>query len=338
MNKEIIISDKELEKFSAADTLSNKMLALLIQQKANWTTCKEGYQSLEDIKIKKFLFDGFEVKIQFNPGRIKSTSAKVDAKSIEERKCFLCSDNLPDGQRAIPYYKDYLILCNPYPIFPEHFTITKYEHLPQQIINRFDSLLNLSKEIGENFVLFYNGPKCGASAPDHLHFQAGNKNYMPIDNEFDNIKNLHGEKLADKEELKIYAVDKYLRKFISFESNNIKRLETAFNYLVTILQKAVNDKNEPMMNILSYYKNDQWRIIIFPRAKHRPTFYYLEDERKILLSPASVDLGGVCITPRKEDFEKITKANIVEIYRQVSLSTEFFEFLKKELKKIFVIR
>ena len=121
------------------------------------------------------------MKVQFNPGRYISTSAKVDEKSINDRKCFLCPANLPEEQKGILYEEEYLILGNPFPIFPEHFTIPNINHVPQQIKNNFPLMLKLTKDLSKHYVVLYNGPKCGASAPDHFHFQAGTKNFMPIE-------------------------------------------------------------------------------------------------------------------------------------------------------------
>ena len=338
MIDKIFLKENELTKYLKGNTLVERTKALLAFQMENWDLLRAGYESLKDIEVKTFEFDGFEIKVQFNPGRIISSSAKVDEKSINSRGCFLCHENLPDEQRGLPYYRNYLILCNPYPIFPEHFTLSKFDHIPQNIIWNFEGLLNLSKDLGKYFTIFYNGPKCGASAPDHMHFQAGTKNFMPVENEYNRIKLRYGRKIFKDGNTAIYLMDKYLRKMISLESKDPAQLIKLFDLVYSFLEKILGGKDEPMMNIISSYDESGWRIIIFPRFKHRPTFFFEKGDKGLLLSPAAVDLGGVCITPQKSDFDKIKKEDIVEIFRQVSIPGEYFDYfdiiLRKSVKNI----
>jgi ATP adenylyltransferase/5',5'''-P-1,P-4-tetraphosphate phosphorylase II len=334
MIDKILISDSDLEPYHKGKDLADKIKALLIQQKNTWQLCADGYKSLSNTEERKFEFGDFIIKVQFNPGRIIFSSANVDEKSVSNRKCILCFNHLPKEQQGIMYKNHYLILCNPFPIFEEHFTIPSIEHLPQLIDDSFPKLLSLSKELGKYYIVFYNGPRCGASAPDHLHFQAGNKFFMPIDSEYDSIKNKLGVKIVNEENLHVYAVDKYLRKFFSIESGIKEVLIRTFESFYNILEKIANKDEEPMMNILSTYENEKWRVIIFPRAKHRPSYFFAEGDENILLSPAGVDLGGVLITPLEKDFKKLTKELITDIYNQVTISTEYFEFIKKKLKEL----
>ena len=329
----ILISEGDLYPYLKGRNLSDKFDALLAQQKETWPVCLKGYNNLKTTEIKIFEFDGFIIKVQYNPARIISTSAKVEPESINGRKCFLCYNNLPEGQKGIVYKNHYLILCNPFPIFNKHFTIPSIEHIPQLIDDSFSKLLGLSKELGKDYTVFYNGPKCGASAPDHLHFQAGNSYFMPIDYEYDDIKINLGTKLVGKENLQVFTIDKYLRKFFAFESNNKEILLKTFEIFYNIIEKISKSEEEPTMNILSNFENDKWRIIIFPRSSHRPLFYFSEGEENILVSPAAVDLGGILITPLEKDFVKITKELIIDIFSQVTISTEYFEFIKKSLIK-----
>ncbi|MBN2572817.1 MAG: DUF4922 domain-containing protein [Ignavibacteriales bacterium] len=328
-----IISEEELKPFLDSDTIADKTKALLSQQKKVWKLPKEGYKSLEKVQVKVFEFDGFQIKVQFNPGRIISSSAKVDKKSIENRKCFLCIKNLSPEQKGILYYRDLIILVNPYPIFPEHFTLPKIDHIPQAIEPNFEGLLDISRDLSKHYIVFYNGPKCGASAPDHFHYQAGLKYFMPIDSEYPNIIKQSAQKLVEENGSAVYAVDKYLRNFISIESNNKDFIKKYFNKFFDIYKKISPSDEEPMLNIISNYEQNKWRVIIFPRAKHRPYQYFAEGDGNILLSPAAVDFGGVFITPLEKDFNKISKDDIIDIFRQTSISTEYFEFIKKELAK-----
>ncbi len=333
--KDIFFNNLDIKDYEKTGAFANAAKALLEQQKSNWKQLAAGYKSLQSVKLKTFEFDEFEIKVQFNPGRIISSSAKVDNKSIRERVCFLCYENLPKEQNGILYGDQYLILCNPFPIFPEHFTVPHIDHLPQSIKLSFDTLLNLGKDLSKYYIVFYNGSKCGASAPDHLHFQAGTKFFMPIDNEFYSTKNRYAQLLMENEHITVTGINDGLRKFLSIDGKDRKMIKTVFEKFYDIYA-GLNNKNneEPMLNIIVQYESKTgWRILIFLREKHRPSHYYKEGNEKILLSPAAVDLGGVCITPRERDFDKITRDDIVHILQEVSLGKEYFEYIKARLQK-----
>ncbi|MDY0081791.1 MAG: DUF4922 domain-containing protein [Ignavibacteriaceae bacterium] len=301
----------------------------------DWLMLKDGVRSLETVKTKSFRFDEFKIKAQFNAGRIISTSAKVDPKSISERKCFLCVENLPEQQRGILYNKDYIILCNPFPIFPEHFTITHKEHQPQRIIDTFSDMLDLSRDLFKYYSVIYNGPRCGASAPDHLHFQAGNKFFMPLDDEFHLLKNKYGKEIFDSDDLSVFAVDDGIRKFISIESSDKDLMVKTFKKFYKLYSRLINEDQEPLMNLISFYEEEfGWRVIIFLRAKHRPAVFFAEDETKMLVSPAAIDIGGVCVFPREEDFNRITKEQIADIFKEVFIDNVTLEKVILELAKI----
>ncbi|MCX8104328.1 MAG: DUF4922 domain-containing protein [Ignavibacterium album] len=302
----------------------------------DWKLCRDNYEQLKNVRIKKFQFEGYSIKAQFNPGRIVSTSAKVDPKSIQERKCFLCENNLPAEQKGILYKDEYIILINPFPIFPIHFTLTSIKHQPQRIEDTFTHLLNFSKDLSKHFTVIYNGPRCGASAPDHLHLQAGNKFFMPIDDEADLISNEYGSVVVDKDDLLIQTVDDGLRQFILFESKDEELLEKSFGKFYKVYAELMNENDEPLMNIISFYDEEfGWRIIVFLRAKHRSHHYFEEGENKILVSPAAIDLGGVCIFPREEDFDRVDKNLLRDIFHEVFIDKSILDELTKNLKNIF---
>jgi len=177
------------------DKLNIQISSLLAEQKKSWKLARDNYAGLKTVRTKSFSFGDFEVKVQFNPARIVSSGAKVDAKTIAERKCFLCADNRPAEQRAVEF-GDYEILVNPFPIFPEHFTIPRKEHVDQQIKPYFADMLQLA-EVLDDYLIFYNGPRCGASAPDHMHFQAGTKDFLPLVNDYKRLKATHTELLVE---------------------------------------------------------------------------------------------------------------------------------------------
>jgi hypothetical protein len=329
---QIAISMDELAPCSSGDTLASKAHALLEQQQGTWEMLRSGYDTLRTVRTRVFDFDGYQIKVQFNPGRLISTVAKVDAASIKERKCFLCTENLPPAQRGLSCDGGYMVLCNPFPIFPEHFTISSFCHQPQLIHDSFPTLLNLTRDLGERYAVLYNGPKCGASAPDHLHFQAGNRSFVPIDSELEVIKKTRAHWFLESDAFRAYSIEKYLRQVITFESSNVGLLQRAFGHLYEVCQESGPPGEEPMLNILGFHTNGEWRIHVFPRTKHRPSFYLKEGDEKLLISPAAVELGGVCTTPREKDFEKVTREQIVEMFQEVSCSAERLAAITARLK------
>jgi len=329
----VLTEDSLIKNYVGDNNFSDAAKRLFEIQKEQWQMLTAGYETLSTVKSKSFQFDGFKIKAQFNAGRMTSTSAKVDPKSISERKCFLCTENLPAEQKGILYNNKYIILCNPFPIFSEHFTLTYKEHKPQRIIDTFPDMLDLSKDISKYYSVIYNGPRCGASAPDHLHFQAGKKFFIPIDDEFHQIKNEYGTEIFEDDNLSVFAIDDGLRKFVTIESLDKELVVNTFNKFYKTYSEVMNEKLEPMINIVSFYEEEYgWRVIIFLRAKHRPTVFFAEGDEKMLVSPAAIDLGGVCIFPREEDFVRITKEKIVEIFKEVFVDEKVLEKLKSSLR------
>jgi diadenosine tetraphosphate (Ap4A) HIT family hydrolase len=331
----ILSDDQLIFNLVEENNYSDATARLFEIQKEHWSMLNAGFKSLDTVRSKSFQFDGYKIKAQFNAGRMTSTSAKVDPKSISERKCFLCVENLPAEQKGILYNDNYIILCNPFPIFPTHFTLTHKEHTPQRIIDTFSDMLDLSKDLSKHYSVIYNGPRCGASAPDHLHFQAGNKFFMTIDDEFHQIKNEYGKVIYENDDLSFYAIDDGVRKFVSIESLNKELVVNTFNKFYKIYSDLMNEEQEPMINLVSFYEEEYgWRVIIFLRAKHRPAVFFAEDESKMLVSPAAIDLGGVCVFPREEDFNRITKEMIADIFKEVFIDAGRLDLLVKNLRLI----
>lgn len=321
MDNKKIISERELSEYGEINNLSQKAAALLLQQKKKWGLVNDNFNALENVKTAKYNFDYIYITTQFNPSRIVSSSAKVDKKSIENRKCFLCKENLPEVQKGILYKDKYVLLINPYTIFKQHLTIPNLSHTPQKIENCFADLLHISKDLEEKFFVFYNGPKCGASAPDHLHFQAGLKNSTPLESYFTDLLD-QGIKIEGTNEVSRTVVSERLFKFICLQSNEFKKLENEFFKIINQIKVLNNSAEEPLLNLICFYERNKWNLILIPRKKHRPDQFFSEDNSKLLISPASVDMMGLLITPREEDFNSITKPQIEDIYNQVLLSKD----------------
>lgn len=309
-------------------SLQERADALFEDQLISWPLLGANWEKLSGARLKHFDFEGFTIHVQCNPRRIVSSAAKVDKVSIENRACFLCEENRPPEEKNVWFGEEYEILCNPFPIFREHFTIAKAEHTPQVIESEFKAFLELSRALPD-LAVFYNAPNCGASAPDHMHFQAGNRGFMPIEEELESMKQKYGDLLIESGSSRLTAVKDGLRRFYLLESSSRESLEEmgagAFRFVRELQQ------GEPMINMLSYY-NKGWQVLLFPRDKHRPWQYFEEGEKNILLSPASVDMGGCLITPLEKDFEKITREDIEDIFSQVSFSQVHFDRMNQDMK------
>ncbi|MCL1974080.1 MAG: DUF4922 domain-containing protein [Bacteroidetes bacterium] len=275
--------------------LNDQALQLLQRQQKEWPLAAANYAALSRIETKKLSINGFDFFIQFNPARITSSAAKTDAQTIRERPCFLCRHHLPLEQEVLPYRagsgNEYMILSNPYPIFPLHLTIPDRRHTKQLMWGRMDDMLELADQLPD-FVLLYNGPKCGASAPDHFHFQAGNKGFLPIQTSVEGGASLDN-----------YPVKTYL-----FEWE--KSLPSTFSFVLD---------PEPMINLLCWKTGSKYYTVVFPRKCHRPAQFFATGAANILLSPATIDLGGVLITPLEKDFRKLTAADVSDIFNQITL-------------------
>lgn len=310
--------------------LSSKTAKELLEEQLKvWDLARTNFEALKGVASKDFEFDGFSIRVQFNPARIQSSAAKVDPKSIQERKCFLCPQNLPEVQKGVDYENKYQLLVNPFPIFPEHFTIPDYDHVDQLILNRYEDMLLLAEKLDE-YTLFYNGPKCGASAPDHIHFQAGNKGFLPIEKDVLNVKK---DIVFEGNGIVVYTINNYLRNGFFVEATNKDLAVQFFRRLYHLLDIPVGEQ-EPMMNVLAWYENLTWYSCIIPRRQHRPSCFFAEGDDNILLSPASVDMGGVFITPLEKDFNKITADDIKKILKEVCIDDTKMEEIVTKLRTL----
>lgn len=304
--------------------LNNQLKSLLTEQKENWELARTNFAGLKTVRTKSFDFGDFEVKVQFNPARIVSSGAKVDAKTIAERKCFLCTENRPAEQTAVDA-GDYLVLVNPFPIFPEHFTIPRKEHVDQQIKPYFADMLELAEAL-DDYLIFYNGPRCGASAPDHMHFQAGTKNFLPLVNDYKRLKDTHAQLLVESENFQLFNFNNYLRTVYCIESTDVESAKDAFEKLYNHYQQtspppfSKGEGAEPMLNIVCTFEDGKWFTFVLPRKTFRPWQYTAEGDQQLLVSPATVEICGIFITPIEAHFEKITKEDVESILEQVSLA------------------
>ena len=303
------------------------VLRLIEEQFQEWPVLQERYSALERIRVKEISLGAAYVKVQFNPERVLSSSARTDCASLEQRPCFLCDTNRPKEQRGLSWGRDYQILVNPYPIFPCHLTIPSITHVPQEIHSRFADMLELAALLPA-FVVFYNGPECGASAPDHFHFQAGNRGILPVEQEW---KGFEKEILCLPSGAWAGITFYCSRSLWLMQSADELELTRLFGLLYDLLPCGRN-VSEPRMNLLVWYDQPWWTVCLFPRVKHRPSFYGTS-AGELLVSPGAVDMGGLVITPLERDFERISSNDIRNMYKEVSMDSFWVERMLHELKK-----
>lgn len=310
------LSDKIFATFSGGGDLHPLLQRLLAAQKNDWAELRKNYEQLEKRQTRALTGSGAgRLVLQCNPARAGSTLAKVDSRSIKERQCFLCLDNLPAAQKGILYRDNYLILCNPYPIFDRHFTVSSIVHRPQEIAPALPDLLNLVADMGPENTVFYNGPRCGASAPDHLHFQACPCGALPIESE--TVE--HNPPVLKTDDWEIRVADITGRGMILVKAKDAAPTTEALVKVIAALGPGGTPEIEPLLNIIARKKNGVFRIAVFPRRKFRPDCFYREGDERIAVSPAAVELGGLIVTPFPKDFELLDFEAAVSILKEVSL-------------------
>ena len=300
----------------ASPSLPNLVAGFLADQKRSWPALAAGYAALASVRVREICGDGLAVKVQFNPQRIVSMGAPVDPESIRRRPCFLCPENLPGEQRAILYRGEYLILCNPAPIFPGHLTIVHIRHLPQSLPDHLGIFLRLAEDFGPRMTVFYNGPHCGASAPDHLHFQAVAAGFMPVEEEVRDLQNR--ARVLRRNGVTICRTEGLGRGALVIVGEDEAGVTAAVGEILRELGRLTESASEPMLNVLCTHTGEFWRLILFPRLKHRPDAYFREEEASLLVSPGAVDMGGLLITFREEDFRAMNPELVRGIFRETA--------------------
>lgn len=297
---------------------------LIARQLRDWDMAGANYAALATAVTRTLQLGESTVTLQFNPERRRSSAAALDKKSLASRKCFLCSENQPAKQKAVLWGDHYKIQVNPYPIFKRHLTIANLHHVPQRLSGRVGDMLKLAKSLPD-FVIFYNGPRCGASAPDHMHFQAGIKGEMPL---CDEMAHATTHLLADGDEGFIGYVDSLGRNLFTIETSTQRTAERYALRLLDLLPILEGD-DEPMVNALCWWDTTHrlWHLVIFPRRKHRPDCYG-EGEGRLLLSPGAVDMGGLWPIPEMKDYDVLTPETIQALYNELCMS-------RKELTPVF---
>jgi SpoIID/LytB domain protein len=292
-----------------------------------WEDARHRFRDLKHVEVRQ-LSD--QLKVQFNPARIVSTGAKIDKHTLDERPCFLCERNRPKEQMTKQIDDHFQLLVNPFPILPVHFTIPATKHQPQSIYRHYGEmhrLLSLHSEL----MVFYNGPKCGASAPDHLHFQAGTSGVLPLQTNWQRLSRNLTDVISLTDEEKISVLRDFLVPAFVIISKSEDSDEELFHRLYRSMPMR-GDESEPMMNIIAWRKGDEFISVVTPREKHRPDAYFAEGEAQMMVSPGALDMAGLIITPREEDFSKINLDKATALLRECGISAEKMEAIVSNLK------
>ena len=290
-------------------------------EKKNWSDAATRYEALNGVQTKPLPSKLYTLNsklsvltAQWNPARIVSTGANISKQAIEKRPCFLCDSNRPAEQHALPVLGQYQLLVNPFPILPKHFTIPTRQHTAQSIKGRFQDLFKIAQQMPD-YMVFYNGPLCGASCPDHMHLQAGSRGIAPLERDWKSIYEPALKPFAEG----ISLLTDYACPVLVIRTAEAKEAEERFMRIYNTLPMHEGE-TEPRMNIVCWQQDGEVVTLIFPRAKHRPACYTAQGEEQLLISPGALDMCGLLITPREQDFKKLTPEQAVAILKEVSLT------------------
>ena len=292
-----------------------------------WTDARHRFRDLKHVETRQF---SDQLKLQWNPARIVSTGAKIDKKTLGERPCFLCDKNRPKEQMSKQIDEKFHLLVNPFPILPVHFTIPARKHQPQLIYKNYGEMHRFIS-LHSDLMVFYNGPKCGASAPDHLHFQAGTNGILPLQTNWQRLSRNLTDIISLNDEEKISVVRDFIVPAFVIISKSAESDEVLFRRLYKAMPQR-GDETEPMMNIISWRKGEEFISVVIPREKHRPKAYFAEGDAQFVVSPGALDMSGLIITPREEDFRKLTEEKVLSLLQECGVSEEKMNAIIAKLK------
>lgn len=295
-------------------SVSNAVLQLLEEQKREWPVVGQRFASLGRLQVKTFALSRLcHVMVQFNPERIRSSKADISPGALAKRPCFLCPAGRDPLQRTFRL-GDYGVQVNPFPVFPAHFTVTYKAHVPQKIIGRFGDYLAILQAL-DQLTVFYNGPHCGASAPDHCHFQACTRGIMPVEREW---RHCPLETVTEAGGARLLRVKEYFRTLLVLQGDSPAAVERLFDKWSASLPVQPGEY-EPRMNLIGFYNEGLYTVLLLPRDRLRPACFYASDSGQRTISPASVEMGGLFITPVEKDFRSLSVPEIKEILHECTL-------------------
>lgn len=300
-----------------------------------WPLACDNFRALKNIQVREMTVGGLKVRLQFNPARMISSAAKLNKEDIAKRRCFLCRENRFPEQILLKFdgrkNKKYHILLNPYPIFPDHLVIAMAHHTDQSIWHRYVDMLDLAKKYDE-FTFYYNGPKSGASAPDHHHFQGVPRSMMPLETDVDAMLDGLNEDSLQKgcdalhyvssvRDARLYHYDRFTTGIFVIAAETSKSAAKLF-YRLLDSADVPEGEPEPLINLISYWKNGEFRSIVIFRRSHRSHHYFSDGPDHLTMSPGCADMAGVLIVPVESEYHALTPEWLAEMMEEVSIPKE----------------
>lgn len=298
--------------------LAPQVNALLTQQRKTWSVLRAGEAGLDQLRTRRLVESSSWVTVQDNPARVMSSTAKVDAGSVARRPCFLCEGNLPEAERAIAFGDDFLIVPNPYPILRDHLSIPSREHLAQELEPHIATLLQLTMAFGDGYLVLYNGPRCGASAPDHLHFQAGRAAGVPVLEQLERFTPGAG----------VTPVEDFGRRFMVVRAATAASCGRLLGAVLARLREVMSEEREPMVNVVATAWRGHPTVCLFPRGAHRPRCFFKDEEQgRVQISPGALDMVGLLVVTQPHHFDRVDAPLVRRVFEEVTMDAFRFDRL-----------
>jgi hypothetical protein len=322
MDQRTTISAEDLGPYLGGcdDKPRERLQAFIRQQLAAWPALREAHRRLGARLTRTLRLPDRTVELQCNPGRARSTTAKVAADDVAQRPCFLCPGNLYPGQLGLPFASDWLILNNPFPIFTDHLVVSSIRHTAQLLESALPAMVGFVAELEGGFSAFYNGARCGASAPDHLHFQACPAGMLPLERQ---LAALLDEPLSGETAWLFCTRDN--RGIGLCRAQSDAALLEQLQHMCARLNRTAPPGGEADLNLIIFGRPGHCAGVVLPRRAHRPACFFASGDRQCVISPGAVDVAGLAILPRQEDFERMTEEKMLAIYREVCLGADAME-------------
>lgn len=314
-------------------SLPNLVDDLFTHQIAHWPLLRENIRNCAQAEIKMLTLGHFDVRMQSNPARMRNTTANLEQSAIRQRLCKLCPQQLFLEQRGVQYRERFVLLCNPFPILERHLSIVDVRHVPQAIEGRLPLILELARDLSQDVVVFYNGPRCGASTPEHFHVQAGGAQDVPVLEHHRLVAqevgfHQHKHILWQEEKLEIFTLKDYHVQVLIYHGTDASILSDRIEYTINQFAELTGSADEQLISLLVHYTPPMWNVYLFPRAKHRPAGYF---DGTFVVSPASLDMASYMAIPVKEHFENVHVDQVQQVYNEVSLAPELFAQLVRKI-------
>lgn len=326
-----------VDQVGGGSDLGEALVDLYRWQASTWPRLQRSLDGLLSVRARTLTVGGRDVTLQWNPGRETSTTAKIDEASLQARPCFLCPRNLPAEERGVPFGDHLVVLVNPAPITPLHLVVSHREHRPQELDGVLDHAIAFTDAAGGLLTVFYNGPRCGASAPDHVHLQAVEAGSTPderiVASQLDRREPI-GRLLCDRRGLQVWYDTGSSRTLLILRGRSVQVAE-GIRGVMDAMSTLLGSEDEPPVNLLLTSDGQRVTALMYPRGAHRPACYSDEGDGRVLISPGALDMAGLVITVRRADFDRVDEDRMRRIYVETALDSVVSERLEVEVQRRF---